>query len=115
MSFLDGKPISRSGQRHPPATALLSTARSSKVTIGLLSFVGSLISGLAQPNGLGPVMITLPLAGQGLTTTAIGIPLWISGAERVLPEELVAQDETQPTWTPEVNIGAGNLTMTSRF
>ena len=105
-----------------PRSVARRTAGQVLVTIGGVSFVGALISGIAQSDcsgdlcGFGQLLLTVPLAAQGVITTAIGIPLWVSGDSRVLPEELVAQEgEAQPTWTPEVNIGAGNLMMTMRF
>jgi hypothetical protein len=94
------------------------TAGQVLVVIGGLSFTGALISGIAQAGcsgefcGLGQLLLTLPLAGQGLITTAIGIPLWVSGATHVDPNELVAET---PTWEPEVSVGAGNATLTMRF
>lgn len=105
-----------------PRSVARRTAGQVLVTIGAASFTGALIAGIAQAGcsgdfcGLGQLLITLPLAGQGVITTAIGIPLWVSGDARVSPEELVTEEASSPpTWTPEVSVGAGNLTMTMRF
>ncbi len=105
-----------------PRSIARRTAGQVLVTVGALSFTGGLISGIAQADCSGldcayHLLTTLPLAGQGLITTAIGIPLWVSGDARVDPTQLLSEAEANvpPTWQPALSIGAGTASMTLRF
>lgn len=93
------------------------TAGQVLVAIGGASGIGATIAGVTFADcggdlcGFGHLFTTIPLAVNGVLCTAIGVPLWVSGASHVRVDELAEAE----TWIPEVSVGAGTASVTMRF
>ncbi len=59
-------------------------------------------------------LFTIPLVVQGGVLSAIGFPLWVSGAEEVSDNDRLAEATTSEP-IPEVHLGAGSVTLSLRF
>ena len=59
------------------------------------------------------IIITGPIMGTGVLLTAIGIPLWVTGAKEV-PADSTASSPA-PTWEPDVTVGPAAMSARWQF
>lgn len=102
-----------------PRSVSRRTAGQVLVGFGAATLTGALATGIAfgDAEGSGVIMhfvTTIPLAGSSLVFHAVGIPLWVTGAQEI-PASEAAQVQHDETWIPALEVGPGIVTMTTRF
>ena len=112
MEFYLQAPDDPDGDGFAPRSVPRRTAGQVLVVLSGLSALGSFAIGTSQecsPFGCYVHwLFTIPLAVQGGVLGAIGVPLWVTGAEEV-PIPWEEDEAVGPSVRPEIHVGAGAL------